>query len=452
MNVLMLTNSYTPFVGGLERSIVMFADRLRKNGHRVSIVAPVTPGSPVGEEDVIRVPAVQRFNGTDFSMKLPVPGALNSFLREFRPDIVHSHHPYLIGDTAVRVATAENAPLVFTFHTFFEHYTHYTPLDSPRFKRFVVALATGYCNLCDAVIAPGKSVFDELLNRGVTSPISIVPTGIDIEQFKKGNGREFRAETGIPRDAFVAGIVCRIAPEKNLGFLSEVLATFMMRNTRAHFLMIGDGPSAGEVKNFFREKGLGDRLHAPGTLHGQRLVDGYHAMDVFVFASISETQGLVLVEAMAAGVPVVAVDGPGVRDIILEHKGGRLIPNLDRDGFARELAEYAALPPRTYELKRKRARDGVAEYSILRSTELLLQVYEKVLSKDRLKRDLLKDPWRDARKMLKAEWLLLSNVARAMHDAFTGEQVINTPEAPFLLKNIAPEKSVFHKRRQKKGS
>ncbi len=422
MNILILTNSYTPFVGGLERSVALFTSRLRSRGHRVLIVTPDSEGAPLNEEDVVRVPAIQHFNGTDFSVQLPVPGILNAILREFRPDLVHSQHPFLIGDTALRIATESKAPLVFTFHTFFEHYTHYTPVDSPQSKRFVAALATGYSNLCDSVIAPSESVRQELQHRGVTRPISVVPTGIDVESFKEGDGQAFRAAAGIPPDAFVAGIVSRIAPEKNLGFLTEALMHFMTLNVNAHFLMIGDGPSAEEIKATFTEKGFGDRFHAPGTLQGRPLLDGYHAMNVFVFASFSETQGLVLTEAMAAGVPVIALDGPGVRDVLREHDGGRLIMDQKSDEFVKALQEYAALSPSEYESRSASAQARAADYSHEICTNLLLDVYRAALSNELLQHEYKTNHWKETLDRLQTEWHLFSNVAQAAHDALAPRQ------------------------------
>ena len=141
MNVLLMSNTYTPFVGGVERSIRSLALGLRQEGHRAVVVAPTFPNMPANEHDVVRVPAIQRFNGTDFSVQLPVPGVLSRLLSEWRPDVIHSHHPYLIGDTAMRLAARFQCPIVFTFHTYYERYTHYVPGDSPALKRFVAALS-----------------------------------------------------------------------------------------------------------------------------------------------------------------------------------------------------------------------------------------------------------------------------------------------------------------------
>ena len=154
MNVVMMTNTFTPFVGGVSRSVAYFTQELREMGHRVIIVAPAFDDMPEVEEDVIRIPAIQHFNGSDFSVVLPIPGFLLAKLENVKPDIVHAHHPHLLGGAAVRLAGAFECPLVFTYHTMYEQYLHYVPAHAKKLRQFVTNLVTGYCNLCDFIIAP----------------------------------------------------------------------------------------------------------------------------------------------------------------------------------------------------------------------------------------------------------------------------------------------------------
>jgi len=218
MNIIMLTNTYTPHVGGVARSVEAFSKAYRKRGHRVMVVAPRFPNMPEHEKDVVRIPAVQNFNASDFSVALPIPGLLSDILDSFQPDIVHAHHPYLLGMTALRIARYRNLPLVFTHQTRYEQYTHYVPGDSPTLKQFVGELATRYADLSDQVFAPSETIRDLLQERGVTKPIAVVPTGVKLNHFKRGDGARFRAQMNIPEDFFVIGHLGRLAPEKNLAF------------------------------------------------------------------------------------------------------------------------------------------------------------------------------------------------------------------------------------------
>ncbi|HSL91226.1 MAG TPA: glycosyltransferase, partial [Candidatus Limnocylindrales bacterium] len=337
MNILMATNAFTPHVGGVAKSVQGFTNEIRRAGHRVLVVAPTIEGAPEREVDVVRVPAVQNFNGSDFAVPVPITVKVAAALKTFSPGIVHSHHPFLLGDTALRVAAAREVPVVFTHHTMYENYTHYVPGDSPRLKRFVRDLATGYCNLCDAVVAPSETVAEMLVRRGVGVRIEVIPTGVDQTVFEAVDGREFRKMKGIPEEAFVVGHVGRLAPEKNVGFLAGAIAAYLLQNARARFLLVGEGPSKKEMLETFDAQGLYGRVHATGVLEGRALAAAYKAMDVFAFASLTETQGMVLAESMAAGVPVVAVDAPGVREIVRDGENGRLLPRVDREAFGEAL-------------------------------------------------------------------------------------------------------------------
>ena len=222
----MFTNTYTPHVGGVARSVSAFAAAYRARGHAVLVVAPELDGQPADEPGVLRVPAVQHFNGTDFAVPLPVPGLLHAALVDFQPQVVHAHHPFLLGDTALRVAAYRDLPVVFTHHTQYEQYTHYVPGDSPAIRRFVTQLSTDFANLCDCVFAPSESVAAIIRQRGVIAPLQVVPTGVDTAAFAQGDGAALRESLEIPKTAFLVGHVGRLAKEKNLDFLAEALARF----------------------------------------------------------------------------------------------------------------------------------------------------------------------------------------------------------------------------------
>lgn len=413
MNILMMTNTYLPHVGGVARSVSAFTNEYRRLGHRVIVVAPEFEGMPEEEQDVIRMPAIQNFNGSDFSVALPVPGILELALADFTPDIVHSHHPFLIGGTAVRVANMFNVPLVFTHHTMYERYTHYVPGDSPRMREFAINLSRGYCNLCDHVFAPSESVAGMLRERGVTTEITSLPTGVDVEKFAQGDGPGMRSRLEIPADALVVGHLGRLAPEKNLEFLARAVARFMKNRDDAWFLVIGDGPSRDEIVRIFDEAGLGERLCMAGTLKDQDLIDGYHAMDVFVFASQTETQGMVLTEAMAAGVPVIAVDASGTREVVRDGGNGRLLGEEDEEAFAAALEWFADLSPDAREQCREAARRTADEFSMSNCAERALAVYHRVCLLEMQRRPAELTFWESAIEQLKAEWNLMMNVAEA---------------------------------------
>jgi glycosyltransferase involved in cell wall biosynthesis len=381
MNIVMMTNTYLPHVGGVARSVAAFSAEYRRRGHRVLVVAPEFPDTPADETDVIRIPAIQNFNASDFSVALPVASGLNEALDSFAPDIVHAHHPFLIGMTALRVARARQLPLMFTHHTLYEQYTHYVPGDSPRLQRFAIELATTYANLCDQVIAPSYSIVMLLRERGVTTPVSEIPTGVQVENFAHGDGSAIRRQLSIPAGAFVIGHLGRLAPEKNLVFLARAVADFLHTRADAHFLVIGSGPSEADMRKVFDTAGLAGRLHIAGILQSAELANALHAMDVFVFASHSETQGMVLTEAMAAGVPIVALDAPGVREVVRDRINGRLLQQQHPGDFAAALGWFAGRSPQQREALGRAARNTADSFSLQRTAEKALSVYTTAQSR-----------------------------------------------------------------------
>lgn len=409
MNIVMMTNTYLPHVGGVANSVERFTRIYRKLGHRVLVVAPEFDDQPEHEEDVVRVPALQRFNGSDFAVTLPVFGGLRPVLDAFEPDIVHSHHPFLIGDTAIRVAASRQLPLVFTHHTMYEQYVHYVPLDAPRLKEFAIAMVTAYANQSDHVIAPSASIAEVLRRRGIETPISIVPTGVEVERFRAGDGRRFRDRLGIPPDRFVVGHVGRLAPEKNLDFLGHAVAQFCAHREDAVFVVVGSGPSGDGMKHHFEQRGLRDRLVMAGVQKDHALVDAYHAMDVFAFSSHSETQGMVLIEAMAAGVPVVALDAPGAREVVQDCRNGRLLPDEDVEAFVQALAWVAELSGEKGAKLRHGARMTGDVFSSDNCARHALEVYQGVLDLHNASTDFDESAWGLMLNTLREEWRLWSD-------------------------------------------
>ncbi len=438
MNILMMTNTYAPHVGGVARSVERFAAAYRRRGHRVLVVAPEFEAMPSHEDGVVRIPAIQHFNGSDFSVVLPIPLFLTSAIESFEPDIVHSHHPFLIGSTALRVASLRELPLVFTHHTLYERYTHYVPGDSAALKRFVVDLSTSYANLCDRVFAPSDSIAGLLRERGVAAAIDVVPTGLETDRFARGDGAGMRAASGIPDDAFVAGHVGRLAPEKNLAFMADALVRFMNGEPGAHVLVVGSGPSEADIARAFDGAGLADRLHLAGSLEGQPLTDAYHAMDVFAFASTSETQGMVLTEAMAAGVPVVALDAPGAREVVVDRRNGRLLAVEDAAALADALRWVAHRLPARRRSMADAATGTAAAFSIERCADTALAIYQACRERGFVDRHEAYRLWHGVTHLIRAEWELLRGMAGATGAALG----VDEPSAP--SRPVRPDRALVN--------
>ncbi len=430
MKICMMTNTYLPHVGGVARSVSTFADEFIRQGHEVLVVAPTFPGKPLAPEReaiVERVPSLQNFNGSDFSVRLPFAAALSDRLESFAADIIHAHHPFLLGDTALRVAMNKNVPIVFTHHTRYEDYTHYVPF-SDTLREIAIELPTHFANLCDGVIAPSESIARLLRKRGVKSPMTVVPTGIDVRAFASADGARARARYEIPRDALVIGHVGRLAAEKNLEFLGEAVAQFLVGHPDARFLVVGDGPQREPFEAIFAQHNVRDRLIIAGKRTGSALREAYRAMDIFAFASRSETQGMVIAEAMAAHVPVVAVNAPGVRDVLNAANGIQLAADATPTQFAEALTALADDAGRRVELG-EGATETARQFSRERSAGRLLAFYEEIRRATRARR-LMNDlhPWTGMLKRLGLEWDLLAVHTQTIANAVFGEAKEKAPD------------------------
>jgi glycosyltransferase involved in cell wall biosynthesis len=217
----------------------------------------------------------------------------------------------------------------------------------------------------------------------------------------------------------VVGHVGRLAPEKNLGFLAQAVSRFLAERDDAHFLVVGAGPSSKSIREQFERAGVADRLHMPGMLERQDLVDAYHAMDIFAFASKTETQGMVLAEAMSAGVPVVAIDAAGAREVVRDRVNGRLLDGEDASQLVEALHDLAAMAPQARGALVDEARKTAREYDLPVIARRILSVYSSLAGRTRSRGNPDDTAWAQAMRYLKAEWDILANVAGSARDALT---------------------------------
>ncbi len=340
----MLSDVYFPRVNGVSTSIQTLRRALAEAGHASVLVAPDYPGAAI-EADIVRVPGwtVPR----DPEDRLMHPRALAAALDRLDPagfDLVHIHTPFLAHRAGVRWARRHGLPSVETYHTLFEEYFHHYLPFLPRAWLAAAArrISRRECDGVTAVIAPSSAMKRALEAYGVASPIHVIPTGIRLADFADCDGAAFRRRHGIPPERPVMAYVGRVAFEKNLDFLLGV--TEQVRRERADVLLViaGEGPARARLERAAAKRGLADSVRFVGYLErGRELPACYCAADAFVFASRTETQGLVLLEAMALGVPVVALAEMGTRDVLRDGAGCRIAPD-DVAGFARVLLPLLA--------------------------------------------------------------------------------------------------------------
>ena len=424
MNICMFTNTYLPHVGGVANSVAMFSEDLFKMGHKVLVVAPSFPQETHERrsEEILRVPAIQNFNGSDFSARIAIPFLISTRIKEFMPDVIHSHHPYLLGDAALRTSRRYDVPLIFTHHTLYEEYTHYISMGSDQMKQFVVNLSTEYANLCDHVIAPSASIENVIKKRGVHVPINDIPTGVDIDLYQKGNGDSFKKQNSLPEDTLIIGHVGRLAQEKNISFMAHSVADYL-KSHKGHFLVVGSGECEKDIREIFRQKGVEDQLTMAGVKKGLDLVNAYAAMDLFVFASKSETQGMVLAEAMAAKTPVVALDASGVREVVSDRENGLLISAGATENDFTAAIERAAKDLTFLKKAGENAVSTALGFSRKKTAEKLICCYETAI-KDYAGRNSFAEKdmgWDKLLNAISAEWDLIFEKTAAVVKSFSDE-------------------------------
>lgn len=327
----MFADCYHPVVNGVVTSIDILRAKLVSLGHEVTLFVPAVPGRVTDDADVHRFYSFAVPIHKESRFALPAPLRTVGHLHAGRPDIIHIHTPFSLGWFGLYASRRQRVPFVFTHHTLFEEYVHYVPLVSKRFLRNVaVGLCRFYCNRSSGVIAPSDEVKARLLEQGVRQAIEVIPTGIDVEIFERGDPARVRAELGLHDDQPVAAFAGRMGKEKSIDFLLDAFDRVVRALPDARLLLLGGGPEQDALERRARALGLGERAIFTGYVPRARLVDYLQAARVFVFASATETQGLVSLEAQAAGIPVVAVRASGSNEAVHDQQTGFLVErNLD---------------------------------------------------------------------------------------------------------------------------
>jgi len=380
MRVLFVSDVYFPRVNGVSTSIRTFRGDLARLGVDTTLVAPAYPGAPRDTDpSIIRVPSggVPRDPEDRRFLARPLRAALNTQLAA-RIDLVHIHTPFIAHYAAVRFAREHGLPVVATYHTFFEDYLHhYVPILPRGIGRFLARRFTlSQCDDVAALISPSAPMRDALLAYGVRVPIEVLPTGLPAESFIRGDGARFRAQFHLPADRPLLLYVGRVAHEKNIDFLLRMFARLRARRPQALLVIAGEGPALGHLGRLARELGVAEHVGFIGYLDRQTdLPNCYAAGDAFVFASRTETQGLVLLEAMAQGTPVVSTAELGTRSILTGGCGAFMVAE-DEETFAD--AVLWALDVKAGDPRRARLRAHAESWASQAMARKLVSFYERV--------------------------------------------------------------------------
>ena len=350
LHVLMISDVYFPRINGVSTSIQTFRADLADQGIRVTVVAPEYPGTHSETDSathLLRLPSrAVPLDPEDRLMQWSSLANLDQRLAGINFDVVHVQTPFAAHYAGLRLARARGIPCVATYHTHFEEYLfHYIRFLPKRLMRFAARwLARHQCNALDAVVVPSQPMAATLCAYGITTPQYVIPTGLPESQFLRGDGRKFRQAWGIAPQRKVALFVGRAAFEKNIGFLLEMTALARRQQPELMLVIAGEGPALPALRRQAAALQLDDHVRFVGYLpRDGGLRDCYAAADVFTFASRTETQGLVLLEAMAIGLPVLAIPALGAAEIILPRRGAVAAADTP-EAFAEQLVTLLQRP------------------------------------------------------------------------------------------------------------
>ena len=388
MRIGIFTDTYPPYINGVSTSVSMLENALRKKGHQVYIVTVNTENMRYkyeNDEHIIRIPGVP-IGIYDYRLTGVYPLKAINKIKKWNLDVIHSHTEFGVGTFARIIAKQYNIPLVHTYHTMYEDYVHYITKGyfNNTSKKIVEYLTNFYCNqTATELIVPTKKTYDLFKEKyKYTRNVHIIPTGIEVEKFYKENTdpakleEEIRKKHGLNKGDFVILYVGRLGQEKSVDVLIEAHQE-LAREYKAKLLIVGDGPDMDTYKNLVHKLKIDDNVIFTGKVPWTEVTLYYQIADIFATASKSETQGLTVIEAMAASLPVVAVDDESFRNVIIDGLNGHLFDT--KKEYKKYVKSFIDEPSKLQQFS-KQARINADTYSSKYFAERVLDVYRLAIN------------------------------------------------------------------------
>jgi 1,2-diacylglycerol 3-alpha-glucosyltransferase len=381
MRIAFYTNTYYPVISGVVRSVSSFRQALSDLGHAVFVFAPQAPQTDDLEPYIFRYPSLDLGLPGEITATIPIWSFADKLLPPLKLDVIHSHHPILLGNVAANKAEELNLPLVFTFHTQYREYSHYVPLTQEIVQEFVKDVIdtwlVEYIKRCQHIVVPSESIRKLLAEEyGVTERVTIIPTGLDLKVYQRADGEAVRQARGWEDDQIIIS-AGRLASEKNWETMLRAMPAVIQSIPNVRLVIAGEGEDRASLEKLAGQLGIQERVEFAGKVSFDDMPAFLKAADLFCFASITETQGLVTLEAMAAGLPVVAVDASGTRDVVENDREGLLTAN---DSQALSEALLNVLTDEDLRMRfTEAAGDKARQFSIEEQAHKLLGVYETAI-------------------------------------------------------------------------
>jgi glycosyltransferase involved in cell wall biosynthesis len=378
MRIGLFTNNYLPFRGGVTTAVETLRQGLEAQGHRAWVFAPASSTPHDDPAFVFRYPSVPAPTYPGFALPLPFSRRWSRAALELDLDIFHAQHPFLLGVTARRLARSQGRPLVFTYHTRYEKYAHYVPLPEPLVASLAIRLASRFASAADLVIAPSAGIAESLADLGVRAPIAVIPTGVPLELFRPGDRGEARRSLGLDEGAPLCLYVGRLDREKSVERVIDAFGSIALAVSGARLLLVGQGSHEAALKRLAAASPASEAIRFAGSVARDELPPYYQAADLFLFSSETETQGLVLAEAHACGLPAVAVRASGVDEVVRDGETGLLTKADVEDLADAAIGLLLDAPWRSAMAVAARAL-AVSDFSATRQVEVMAGHYRRLL-------------------------------------------------------------------------
>jgi glycosyltransferase involved in cell wall biosynthesis len=377
MRIGMLADVYKPHISGVTNHIALNKHFLEKAGHEVFVFTFGDEDYQDDEANIIRSPGLPLVD-TGFYLSFRYNLAAQKLVRTM--DVVHVHHPFLSGHLALRYCVPRNIPIAYTNHTRYDLYAQfYLPMIPDVVgESLLQAYLPSFCRSCDLVIAPSAGLGDVLRKLGVDSPVEILPNGVDLSPIRSVKDPISRADLGFSEKDVILIYTGRLGPEKNLAFLLRSFAGTAKAYDHVGLLIVGDGPERDNLEDRTQYMGIADRVHFTGMVPYKDLPRYLASADAFVTASVTEVHPLSVIEAMAAGLPVLGIQSPGVSDTVEDEVTGLIAPEPDLAIFTALMVRFVT----DHECREKMgqlAREEANEYAIERIVPVLVEKYEKLI-------------------------------------------------------------------------
>ena len=386
MNIAIFTNNYFPNPYGVTQSIESFRKYFETQGHSVFIFAPRYKEYKDSNPRVFRFPSIDITYKFRFPLPMPYSRHITKELEKMNIDIIHAQHPVFLGIAAKKWAIKKNIPLVFTWHTLYDHYVHFVPFVPQKVAiRWIIKKATTYANACDHIIVPTQSIIPILRSWGVTNKnISAIPTGVEEKTYQNANGAIIREMYAMKEDDIVLFLNARLTKEKNVEFLFRSIVPILKKNRKVKLLVVSGGDLEAKLKKFMEKNQVSLQTIFAGVVQKEKIKHYYAAGDIFVYASKSETQGMIISEAMYMGLPVVAVRATGVSDLVKNNMSGILVAE-DQNEFTTAVEKLIANDILRVQFSIAAKKIAQREYVSAVSGEKMMKVYEQAIERKKNK-------------------------------------------------------------------